>query len=79
MWTDEQMQKARWYEGTCTSIVEIADTLDLSVDDAEELMLDANRELCGGCGWWHESCMLEYDESRGAGFCQDCEPELHDH
>jgi hypothetical protein len=78
MWTDEQIYKAKWFEGTCTSVSEIADQLDLSEDDTEELMLDANMELCGGCGWWHACSDLEFDESRNLGFCRDCEPDLHE-
>lgn len=78
MWTSEQVAAAKGYEGTCTSEVEIAEALDIEEDEVTDLLLEANIECCGGCEWWFESCNLVFDEERGKGFCEDCEPELHE-
>ncbi|MCH8491111.1 MAG: hypothetical protein LAT81_14445 [Oceanicaulis sp.] len=66
-------------EGTCTSISQIIDRHDLCIDedDLEDQLLNQPKpiERCGGCEWWFSVTDLEFDESRGAGFCTQCESE----
>jgi len=68
--------------GTCGTVEQALARLGIDTDpeEAEERLLDGNPsvELCGGCEWWFESCCLEFDETRSAGFCCDCWPEGHD-
>lgn len=71
MWTQEQKDIAWSYEGTCGSIAVIAQQLDLSEAQAEDLMLDVNLEQCGECGWWCE-CGELLDEADEAAPCMSC-------
>lgn len=60
-------------QGTCLSVAHAVEQLDLDeAIDWEDKLLDRNIELCGVCGWWHESCELEFDDERGFGICQQC-------
>jgi hypothetical protein len=60
-------------EGTAKSIMIACDEIGIEEDpDWDDKLLDINIERCVGCEWWHESCMLEYVESRGGGFCDQC-------
>ncbi len=64
-------------DGTCHSIPVACEATGLpEYDDWEDRLLDINVEACSCCGWWHESCMLNYHESTGKSFCDQCnEPE----
>jgi len=73
----KRRQDAADFQGTCASNSEIADALGIAESDVEDKMLDINLERCGLCDWWHESCELEFDESKGFGCCEQCAPELH--
>lgn len=75
MWTAEQIAAAKGYEGTCTSEVEIAETLNIDEDEVTDLLLEANIECCSGCGWWFAAYDLEFDESTGQSRCEDCQDE----
>ena len=69
--TKEQVAKAQEYEGTCKTIMCIADEMDVSVDVAEEAMISANLELCPECEWWTAVCDL-IDENDEPGACSSC-------
>ncbi|MFG1187949.1 hypothetical protein [Xanthobacter aminoxidans] len=71
MWTQEQKDIAWSYEGTCESIAVIARRLDLTEEQAEDLMLDTNLEQCGECGWWCE-CGELLDEANQPAPCMSC-------
>jgi hypothetical protein len=77
-WSEELIREVQAFEGTCCSDFYIAESLDLSEDQVLDLMLDADIERCGQCGWIFECCMLEFDDEVGEGFCEQCRPELHD-
>lgn len=79
MITDEALidRIVDYAQGTCLSPSAIAAHFDEVDDDAgddiEEVLLDANIELCRGCEWWHESGELADDEDH-IGYCSDCRP-----
>lgn len=59
--------------GTCENPYIAAEILDLpDYPDWEDRLLDINVECCSGCGWWHESCMLTYNDETGKSFCDQC-------
>jgi len=59
--------------GSCSTLDILLDRLDLiiSVEEAEEYLLDHGVESCPFCGWWVESGELvdEYGEPSG---CEQC-------
>jgi hypothetical protein len=63
-------------EGTCMFLSDAIEQydLDMSPEDLEDALLDPPHpiERCVVCGWWHEVCMLEFDEEQNGGVCQDC-------
>lgn len=69
---------AHYLLGTCNSAANAIDHFELEADqdELEDRLLDINVELCKGCNWWHESCMLICDDG-GNALCEQCAPELH--
>lgn len=64
---------ADYLEGTCKSIVEACQALDLDEGvDWDDALLDLNIERCSGCDWWSESCMLTDVEEKNGFFCEQC-------
>jgi hypothetical protein len=62
--------------GTPTSTFVAVEILGIDDDqDWDDKLLNLNVERCGGCGWWSESCMLEFVERKNAGFCDQCKDE----
>jgi hypothetical protein len=72
--TREQVQAmADFLEGTCRSIVDACEALDLPEHgDWDDKLLDVNVEVCVRCGHWHESCMLEWIDTANGGVCDQC-------
>ncbi|ENM3073095.1 hypothetical protein ACR3H8_20210 [Pseudomonas aeruginosa] len=73
-------QVGEYLRGTCKSIGEAIDALELG-DDVDESQLEADllevdTELCVHCSWWHEVCELQYSEEHGGGLCEQCCDEL---
>lgn len=66
--------------GTCQLLGPVLERLgiDAPVEEAEDRLLDGAIavECCAGCGWWHESALMEYSDERRGPACQQCEPEL---
>lgn len=64
---------ARYIEGTCKSVLECVEILELDPDiDWEDELLNVNMECCVGCGWWEESCGLVWNDARNGGECDQC-------
>lgn len=66
--------------GTCQLLGAVLERLevDAPVEEAEDRLLDGAMavECCVGCGWWHESALMEYSEDRRGPVCKQCEPDL---
>lgn len=66
--------------GTCALLGVVLEQLEIDapVEEAEDRLLDGAMavECCAGCGWWHESALMELSEERNGPVCQQCEPEL---
>lgn len=66
--------------GTCQLLATLLERLEIDapVEEAESRLLDGAMavECCSGCGWWAESALMEYSESRLSPVCRQCEPEL---
>ena len=71
MWTQDQIDAARNFEGTSESIGSIADRIKISEIEAEDLMLSANLEQCSECGWWCEWSEL-LDDTEEPAPCSGC-------
>lgn len=56
--------------GSCKSINEIAQQFNVNEDLAEELISNAEIELCPCCGWWEDE--TEFTEIDGENICQAC-------
>lgn len=68
---------ADYLDGTCKSIVEACQALELDEGfDWDDALLDVNVERCSQCEWWHESCMLTAVEARNGFFCDQCLDDL---
>jgi hypothetical protein len=68
---------AEYLDGTCRTIVEACQALDLDEGvDWDDALLDLNVERCSHCDWWHESCMLTHVEEKNGFFCDQCLDEL---
>lgn len=72
-----------YLEGTCMPPTAAIDHFELDCDEAEveDVMLDANYELCPTCGWWcecHERIPDDrYPNSDGMTpdeYCENCRP-----
>ena len=52
--------------------------IDAPVEEAEDRLLDGAMavECCAGCGWWHESALMEVSEEHQGPACHECEPGL---
>lgn len=61
--------------GTCLSVEEAATQLglDLSSQEALDLVADTDIEICDQCGWWCEQS--ELDENQRCDDCQEPDPE----
>lgn len=70
-WTEDQINHAQSYEGTVKSAASIAEEMELSDDEVEELMLDADLERCPECEWWCR-CGDLLDDNDDAGACSSC-------
>lgn len=68
--------------GTCATLDAVLERLEIDspVEEAEDRLLDGAMavECCAGCGWWHESALMEVSEEHQGPVCQECEPELFD-
>lgn len=78
---DDLLDKIKEYlNGTSKGIHDAIEEFELDCNDAnyiEDRLLDGpvGLELCSGCGWWMESCMLECDEHGMDPSCEQCSPE----
>lgn len=79
--SDEQLETLKaTLLGSCAMLDPVLERLDIdaSVEEAEDRLLDGAMavECCAGCGWWHESAVMEISDELQAPVCRDCEPEL---
>lgn len=66
--------------GTCALLDSVLERLEIDapVEEAEDRLLDGamSVECCAGCGWWHESALMELSDEHNGPVCRQCEPEL---
>lgn len=81
MITDEQLVALKHtLLGTSASLDAVLEQLEIDapVEEAEDRLLDGAMavECCAGCGWWHESALMEFSDAQHGPVCQDCDPDL---
>lgn len=67
-------------EGTCKSLEEIIESLELDIDEdeLEDELLNQPRpvERCKKCEWWLDVAALEIDEDLGGAVCDQCDEDM---
>lgn len=76
---EDAIRLAKHVQGTCLSVEQALETLeiDADADEAEEALEAQNYERCAGCGWWFESSELIDDDDNVVG-CDQCRPQEQD-
>lgn len=80
MITDNQLAALKQeLEGSCLLLDVALERLeiDASAEEAEDRLLDGQGsiERCVGCGWWHESAVMEMSDEHNGPVCAQCCPE----